>query len=587
MQGHQSEIFSFSLLGNGTYGVSLRSKDKCPKTVEFPETYNGRRVTVIEKKAMKGMCDEENTAAVNVAIPSGITQIGDFAFYFCTSLVGVTVPGSVTDIGYEAFAYCSSLERVTLERGVTEIGAGAFFDCGKLAHIDIPNSVTVIGKRSFYDCISLEKITFRGTKEEWDKINKSNAFIPERAVVEFAPANEDTITFDDIPDSPIFPDTPTPPEITDKENELLFAFDRLPDGSYSAKLKDKDNCPQSIIFPSSYKGMPVSEVGKSAFCGCISLKEITLPEGIVRIGFNAFSACASLTRVSLPESVVEIDEYAFSACPELKEISLPSGITHIRRGTFIKCYKLENLNIPDGVTHIESEAFSMCKSLKDIALPDSLTFIGDSAFHKCKSLSAITVPESVRKIDGNPFVGVPIRKININGAIYKKQNNCIIAAHKKRVIAGDETSVIPEGIVEIGKRAFLSSSLTNTVIPNGVKQIGAYAFFGCSSLKAINIPGSVIKIEESAFSFCRRIESAVIREGVTHICNCAFSDCPLLFDVSLPQSLTFIGANAFSDCDSVEIRYPGNAKEWHSIEKGRGAIPSSAKVTVRKSEWWE
>lgn len=39
--------------------------------------------------------------------------------------------------------------------------------------ITIPNSVTSIGSAAFYYCESLTSVEYNGTKEQWDKIEKS------------------------------------------------------------------------------------------------------------------------------------------------------------------------------------------------------------------------------------------------------------------------------------------------------------------------------------------------------------------------------------------------------------------------------
>ncbi len=46
-------------------------------------------------------------------IPEGVTEIGNRAFYECTSLIKVTIPNSVTKIGMCAFSGCTSLIKVT------------------------------------------------------------------------------------------------------------------------------------------------------------------------------------------------------------------------------------------------------------------------------------------------------------------------------------------------------------------------------------------------------------------------------------------------------------------------------------------
>ena len=87
----------------------------------------------------------------SVTIGNGVTTIGDYAFFDCSALTSITIPDSVTTIGDYAFSYC-----------------------GNLTSITIPDSVTSIGSEAFANCLMPTKITFKGTKEQWDAIEKSS-----------------------------------------------------------------------------------------------------------------------------------------------------------------------------------------------------------------------------------------------------------------------------------------------------------------------------------------------------------------------------------------------------------------------------
>ena len=68
---------------------------------------------------------------------TGVTSIGDFAFYNCGELKSVNIPNSVTDIGELAFYGCEWLETVILPASIESIGDDAFEDCGELVSVTI------------------------------------------------------------------------------------------------------------------------------------------------------------------------------------------------------------------------------------------------------------------------------------------------------------------------------------------------------------------------------------------------------------------------------------------------------------------
>ena len=61
----------------------------------------------------------------DVAIPAGVTKIGDYAFEDCTGLTSVTIPEGVTAIWDNTFYYCTGLTSVTIPAGVTAIEEAA------------------------------------------------------------------------------------------------------------------------------------------------------------------------------------------------------------------------------------------------------------------------------------------------------------------------------------------------------------------------------------------------------------------------------------------------------------------------------
>ena len=108
-----------------------------------------------------------HNSLTSVSIPGSVTKIGGGAFMNCSSLAGIALPDNLTDIGRLAFAHCSSLESVTIPNGVTGIGDSAFQNCSSLERVSIPDSVTSIGDGAFSDCGSSLRIRCEKESEAW------------------------------------------------------------------------------------------------------------------------------------------------------------------------------------------------------------------------------------------------------------------------------------------------------------------------------------------------------------------------------------------------------------------------------------
>jgi hypothetical protein len=108
------------------------------------------------------------------------------------------------------------------------------------------------------------------------------------------------------------------------------------------------------------------------------------------------------------------------------------------------------------------------------------------------------------------------------------------------------------------KEKYIPKTITKCIIPNSVTSIGSGAFWGCESLKEINISNSVISIGESTFYYCIALKEITIPNSVTSISHKAFVCCESLTSITISDSVTNIGRWAFSHCDSLkEIIFKG------------------------------
>ena len=82
-------------------------------------------------------------------IPSGVTDIGNYAFYNCENLSNIYLPDSIVSIGDAAFQSCSSLGSICIPNGVSCIRKSTFSNCIDLQTIELLDGVTSIEQDAF------------------------------------------------------------------------------------------------------------------------------------------------------------------------------------------------------------------------------------------------------------------------------------------------------------------------------------------------------------------------------------------------------------------------------------------------------
>ncbi len=371
------------------------------------------------------------------------------------------------------------------------------------------------------------------------------------------------------------------------------------DGSYYI-LSSMGMCfDKDITIPESYNGLPVKEIGNTAFSAnekprARSITSISLPSSIEKIGDRAFEDCSSLSSIKLASGgrLESIGASAFRGCTSLFDVKLPDGLTSIGESAFRGCTALKSISIPNSITSVGANAFTGCDNLSynenrsayylgcdanpyvilmladndavDIEINRNTKFIYDGAFDEASILSRVFVPNNIVGIGSYAFLAYPDFTVyvsatekpdgwasdwadenvpvvwNVKG--FYTSNNSVYALKNNSTALLIKFSTVTDSS---------SREVPDTVNGHTVTAIGDKAFYETKSMTSIKLPNTVTEIGRYAFYGCENLQHINLPESLTTIGGFAFGGCSSVEGFTLPESLTSIGESAFYGCWSI------------------------------------
>lgn len=293
---------------------------------------------------------------------------------------------------------------------------------------------------------------------------------------------------------------------------------------------------ENITFPATLR-----TIGNRAFMRCGWLSKIILNEGLTSIGNDAFNrdSCdyALVSEIYIPGSVKDIPETAFYGWGSAKTLTIGEGVETIGESAFYGAKSIQSINLPDSLKSIGASAFERCWSAESLTWSDSVEFVGEEAFNQCSSLSSVTIPTGITAIPARLFWGCTAM----------------------------EAVTFHNAINSIGDYAFSSTGLRTVDLPDSVETIGIEAFSNNGSLRRFTF-GSGTKTIEYGMLSKTGITTIELPENMTSIPKNMFKNCTRLQKINCSKNLQTIGEGAFYGCASLAF-FPFTEYTLTMIEK--------------------
>ncbi len=361
-----------------------------------------------------------------------------------------------------AIKYVGSSNKAIVPEGVIALASSLFWDNQRIEEVFLPSSLISLGGDTFYNCSNLRKIN-----------------IPKK--VKFMGNNP----FAGCPKL----------EITNESNHFNYIDGVL----YSKDFSKLIYCSIKNVAGSYKIHKSTKIIGKHSFYLCDKIKEIVIPNSVIKLENNPFSGCCHLNLINYSNYYHIIDKVIYDK----------------DKKSVIGCLNSITTN--------------------ELILLD-VERICRNSFWNCKGIQKIILPKSLKTIGYNPFVGCSNIEFVSHSSAYEVYNNVLYCEGRKKLVCYPAKYAIGE-----------------IKLPDEVITLERGAFSGCDKLTSINLHNVSI-ISKSCFTNCNSLKQIYCSDLVGYIGEWAFAHCKKLKEISVYKDC-YIDKNVISNSDAnITIR---------------------------------
>ncbi len=547
--------------------------------VYIPETYNGKRVTVINGSAFASA-----TKLVKIKIPDtikyifigqdGVNATGS-AFQSCSSLAefeiyetdttegekgpywtkdGVMYQSNGVTGAKEIYAVpYAKLGSVTIDDEISTISQGIFAS-SKITSVTIPATVTTIEKNAFKSNSNLTSVVFESPAEGEEGAPLT---IADEAFYSCSNLLEITLpTRLQAFSGSMF-------RLCSKLANVYFTDDN---GKYISKdgvvmeTNENDKNLTLVYYPAGKEGAyaipsDVTAIAESAFCTKFKKDDYTDEKPSY-----TYTGATKLTSIEIPSNVTYIGKYAFRGCTGITSVTFEGGLNDLTIESFA-FYGLTNtafttVTLPENLVKLGANAFGGCTKLitvnlnsKDCSKFETAAF-GSEAVVPAYYVTTLNIGKETSAVEiagvfGKKLVEVNVDKDNPN---YTVTDNVVYDYDVTTLlfypVEKEGEYKTPDTLTTIGANVFNGrTKLTKVTIGKNITKIGDSAFYGCTALATVVFDDnrdSDLVFGDEVFRNCSSLTEISLPEKTTEVGSMMFYSCPKLVTVNLPTTLTSI-----------------------------------------------